>query len=148
MPAFNEEEQIAKLVLQAKQHVDTVVVVDDGSTDMTAAIAQRLGAHVAHHAKNKGYGAALRTCFKTARELDADIMVILDSDGQHDPAYILQFIEALVSFIKGTLMPHMAPVLGTRPEIIKMSRVNRACEYQAERYKGHRKVKCTLLPSS
>jgi glycosyltransferase involved in cell wall biosynthesis len=92
MPAFNEEAQIAKLVLQAQQHVDTVVVVDDGSTDTTAAIAQRLGAHVVTHDKNKGYGGALRTCFKTARELDADMMVILDSDGQHDPAYIPQFL--------------------------------------------------------
>jgi glycosyltransferase involved in cell wall biosynthesis len=95
LPAFNEEANIAKLVLQAQQHVDTVVVVDDGSTDMTAAIAKRLGAHVVQHVKNKGYGAALRTCFETARELDADAMVILDSDGQHDPAYIPHFIEAL-----------------------------------------------------
>ena len=95
MPAFNEEANIAKLVLQAQQYVDTVVVVNDGSTDTTATIAERMGAHVVHHAKNKGYGGALRTCFETARKLDADAMVILDSDGQHDPAYIPQFIEAL-----------------------------------------------------
>jgi glycosyltransferase involved in cell wall biosynthesis len=95
LPAFNEEANIAKLVLQAQQHVDTVVVVDDGSTDMTVAIAKALGAHVVQHVKNKGYGAALRTCFETARELDAEVMVILDSDGQHDPAYIPQFLSAL-----------------------------------------------------
>jgi len=136
MPAFNEEEHIAPLVVKTQQYVDKVVVVDDGSADMTAAIAQRMGAHVVQHPKNKGYGSALRTCFKTARELDADIMVILDSDGQHDPAYIPPFIEALESFIKGTLMPHMAPVLGTRPEMIKMSRMNRACEYQARKVQG------------
>ncbi|HED00788.1 MAG TPA: glycosyltransferase family 2 protein [Proteobacteria bacterium] len=95
LPAFNEEANIAQLVLKTQQYVDKVVVVDDGSTDMTAAIAERLGAHVVQHPKNKGYGAALRTCFETARKLDADVMVILDSDGQHDPAYIPQFLTAL-----------------------------------------------------
>jgi len=92
MPAHNEDERIAKVVLGAKKHVDKVVVVDDGSTDATVEIAEALGALVVRHEENRGYGAALRTCFETARELDADMMVILDSDGQHDPAYILEFI--------------------------------------------------------
>jgi len=89
MPAHNEEGTIAKVVLGAKkQHVDKVVVVDDGSTDSTAEIADALGAMVVRHEENRGYGAALGTCFEMAKELNADIMVILDSDGQHDPAYI------------------------------------------------------------
>jgi len=92
MPAHNEDERIAKVVLGAKKHVDKVVVVDDGSTDTTAEIAEALGALVVRHEENRGYGAALGTCFETARELDADMMVILDSDGQHDPAYIPEFI--------------------------------------------------------
>jgi len=92
MPAHNEDERIAKVVLGAKKHVDKVVVVDDGSTDATVEIAEALGALVVRHEENRGYGAALRTCFETARELDADMMVILDSDGQHDPAYIPEFI--------------------------------------------------------
>ena len=96
MPAHNEEGTIAKVVLGAKkQHVDKVVVVDDGSTDSTAEIADALGAMVVRHKENRGYGAAIRTCFETAKELDADIMVILDSDGQHDPSYIPEFIKAL-----------------------------------------------------
>ena len=95
MPAHNEDERIAKVVLGAKKHVDKVVVVDDGSTDATVEIAEALGALVVRHDENRGYGAALGTCFETARELDADIMVILDSDGQHDPAYIPEFIETL-----------------------------------------------------
>ncbi len=65
-----------------------VVVVDDGSTDSTADIAQAMGAHVIRHPENRGYGGALQTCFKTARDLAADCMVILDSDGQHDPAQV------------------------------------------------------------
>ena len=95
MPAHNEDERIAKVVLGAKKHVDKVVVVDDGSEDMTAEIAEALGAMVVRHKENRGYGAAIRTCFETAKELDADIMVILDSDGQHDPSYIPEFIKAL-----------------------------------------------------
>ena len=83
---------LAKVVLGAKKHVDKVVMVDDGSTDATLEIAEALGALVVRHDENRGYSATLRTCFETARELDADIMVILDSDGQHDPAYIPVFI--------------------------------------------------------
>ena len=66
MPAHNEEEHIAKVVLGAKKHVDKVVVVDDGSTDSTAEIAEALGALVVRHEENRGYGAAIRTCFETA----------------------------------------------------------------------------------
>ena len=96
MPAHNEDERIAKVVLGAKKHVDKVVVVDDGSTDSTAEIAEALGALVVRHKENRGYGAAIRTCFETAKELNADIMVILDSDGQHDPSYIPEFIKAMI----------------------------------------------------
>ena len=66
MPAHNVDEHIAKLVLSAKKLVDKVVVVDDGSEDMTAELAEALGAIVIRHEKNRGYGAAIRTCFETA----------------------------------------------------------------------------------
>ena len=88
MPAYNEEHSIAKMVLGCKKYVDRVVVVDDGSSDATAEIATSLGAHVVRHEWNAGYGAALQTCFKTAREMGADRMVIIDSDGQHNPEEI------------------------------------------------------------
>ena len=101
MPAHNEEGTIAKIILNAKkQHVDKVVVVDDGSEDMTVEIADALGAMVVRHKENRGYGAALRTCFETAKELDADVMVTLDSDGQHDPSYIPDFIKALKTSVE------------------------------------------------
>ena len=95
MPAHNEEERIARVVLGAKKHVDKVVVVDDGSEDMTAEIAEALGAMVVRHEENRSYGAAIRTCFESVKELDAEIMVILDSDGQHDPSFIPDFIKAM-----------------------------------------------------
>jgi glycosyltransferase involved in cell wall biosynthesis len=88
MPAFNEEHTIARVILGAQKFAGKVVVCDDGSTDYTAEIAKHLGADVIRHEKNFGYGAALRSLFKRARELKADVLVTLDGDGQHDPAQI------------------------------------------------------------
>jgi len=95
MPAYNEEHSIARMVRGCKKHVDCVVVVDDGSSDRTAEIAAFEGAHVVRHLKNRGYGAALQTCFETARSLGATEMVIIDSDGQHDPEEIPKLLEPL-----------------------------------------------------
>jgi glycosyltransferase involved in cell wall biosynthesis len=95
IPAYNEERSIARIVTGAKKYVDQVVVVDDGSSDATAEIAESAGAYVIRHEMNGGYGAALRTCFETARTLDADKMVIIDSDGQHDPEEIPKLLRPL-----------------------------------------------------
>lgn len=95
MPAYNEERSIAMMVHGCKKYVDTVVVVDDGSSDSTAETAESAGAYVIRHNMNGGYGAALRTCFETARTLDADKMVIIDSDGQHDPEEIPKLLRPL-----------------------------------------------------
>jgi glycosyltransferase involved in cell wall biosynthesis len=95
MPAYNEERSIARMVQGAKKHVDRVVVVDDGSSDRTAEIAESAGAYVVIHEQNGGYGAALQTCFEVARELGADKMVIIDSDGQHDPDEIPKLLMPL-----------------------------------------------------
>jgi len=95
IPAYEEEKTIARVVLQAQRYVDRVVVCDDGSGDLTAEIAERLGADVVRHERNMGYGSALRTLFEKARELNADIMVILDADGQHDPREIPKLLEPI-----------------------------------------------------
>jgi len=96
IPAYNEELTIAKVVLKARRHVDKVIVCDDGSTDMTAEIAEACGAEVIRHKKNMGYGAAIGSLFRRAREIGADIMVTLDADGQHDPDYIPRLIEPIM----------------------------------------------------
>ncbi len=85
IPAFNEEKAIGSIVLSAKRYVDEVVVVDDGSTDETAWIAEQAGAKVVRHPVNRGYGAAIRSCFDYARNNRAEALVILDGDGQHRP---------------------------------------------------------------
>jgi glycosyltransferase involved in cell wall biosynthesis len=72
------------VILDAQKFADIVVVCDDGSTDLTAKIAERLGADVVKHEQNAGYGAAIRSLFDRAREMGADILVTLDADGQHN----------------------------------------------------------------
>ena len=96
IPAYNEERTIARLVLEAQKYVDVVLVCDDGSTDCTAEIAERMGADVIRHKMNTGYGAATKSLFTTARELNADVLVTFDGDGQHDPNDIPRLIEPVV----------------------------------------------------
>lgn len=84
MPMYNEEETIGSVVTRTLRHVDEVVCIDDGSSDASARIAEACGATVIRHRVNRGYGAALKSLFLHARELDVDALVVLDSDGQHE----------------------------------------------------------------
>ena len=86
LPAFNEEVSIGSVVLRAKQHADRVIVIDDGSSDRTAEVAELAGAEVIRHPENRGKGAALKTGFLAVS--GADAIVTIDTDGQHDPAEI------------------------------------------------------------
>jgi len=95
IPAYNEEKTIARVVLGAQKHAHVVVVCDDGSTDLTSEIAERLGAIVVRHERNVGYGAAMQSLIRRARELKADVLVTLDGDGQHDPAEISRLVKPI-----------------------------------------------------
>jgi len=97
IPAYNEEKTIAKVILKARKYVDKVIVCDDGSTDMTAEIAEALGAEVIRHERNMGYGAAIGSLFEKAREENADIMITLDADGQHNPDDIPRLLKSIVN---------------------------------------------------
>ena len=88
IPAFNEESHIESLVKSTKNYVDSVIVCDDGSTDNTANVAKKAGAKVISHKTNRGYGAALISLFNYARENNAEVMITIDGDGQHDPEQI------------------------------------------------------------
>ena len=94
IPAYNEEKTIAHIVIEASEYGD-VIVCDDGSTDYTGVIAERLGAKVIRHDVNMGYGAALASLFKEAIKLNPTYVVTLDADLQHDPRYIPVLINAL-----------------------------------------------------
>ncbi len=95
IPAYNEEKTIASVILQAQKQVDVVVVCDDGSQDMTAEIAHRLGAIVIRHDQNLGYGNAINSLFKKARALKADFLVTLDADGQHNAKEIQMLVQSI-----------------------------------------------------
>jgi glycosyltransferase involved in cell wall biosynthesis len=96
IPAYNEERFIGSVVLRARACVDAVIVVDDGSRDATAEIAERAGAIVVRHEANRGKGAALTTGFARARELEPAVVVTIDADGQHVAEEIPQVIEPVL----------------------------------------------------
>ena len=83
IPAYNEEKNIALIITKLKKITDSIIVCDDGSSDLTGEIARELGAIVISHPKNMGYGAAIRSLFLKAKELDLDGLITMDADGQH-----------------------------------------------------------------
>jgi len=92
IPCFNTEPFVAAMVPRARKYVDQVIVIDDGSSDGTADAARAAGALVISHNVNSGYGAAIKSCFEVARANAADVLVILDGDGQHNPDEIPQLL--------------------------------------------------------
>ena len=97
LPMYNEEETIGTVIRRTSKFVDQVVCVDDGSSDSSARIAEKCGATVERHRFNRGYGGALKTIFNVARKNNADILITLDSDGQHNPADIPALIEPILA---------------------------------------------------
>lgn len=96
IPCFNEERFIGSVVLKARRYADKVLVIDDGSADASAEVARDAGATVYRHDCNKGYGAAISTSLHKGREQKADILVILDGDGQHDPRYVPSLVKPIL----------------------------------------------------
>ena len=94
LPAYNEEVSIGSIVILTKLYADNVIVVDDGSSDRTAEIARKAGAEVMVHEVNMGKGRALKTGFEAAH--GADIIVTMDSDGQHNPAEIPKLVIPII----------------------------------------------------
>ena len=97
IPAFNEDRFIGSVVLKARGFVDQVIVIDDGSTDETARIAEAAGATVIRQEANSGKAAALNAGFMLARKLNASALVMLDGDGQHSPSDIPAILQPVVS---------------------------------------------------
>ncbi len=93
IPGYNEAPRIGPVIAEARRHLP-VVVVDDGSHDGTAGVAEAAGATVLRQVPNQGKGAALRAGFRHALDAGAAAVVTLDADGQHDPAEIPAFLAA------------------------------------------------------
>lgn len=99
IPAYNESVRIAGVIEDIKRAVPTlpVLVINDGSRDDTAVVARRAGAVVVSHPFNMGYGAAIQTGYKYARDKGYDFLVQLDADGQHDPSSIPALLKPVVA---------------------------------------------------
>ena len=96
IPAFNEEKNIASIILKLKKITNKIIVCNDGSSDLTNKIAEELGVIVINHSKNLGYGAAIRSIFLKAKEMNSEILVTFDADGQHRIEDIQNVVEPIM----------------------------------------------------
>lgn len=96
LPAFNEEKNIASIIIKLKQITKTIIVCDDGSSDLTSKIASELGAITVVHPKNIGYGAAIASLFAKARDIGVESLVTFDADGQHRIEDIKTVLEPII----------------------------------------------------
>src|SRR5262245_40430045 len=96
IPVYNEERHVERVLAEVRRYADHVLVVNDGSTDGTAALlANRQDVEVITHPQNRGYGAALQSAFAHALAHGYDVLVTMDCDGQHEPARIPVLLEAI-----------------------------------------------------
>lgn len=96
IPVFNEERHVLKVIEEVRKFTPRVVVIDDGSTDGTSSLLSQVKhLPVVRHAKNRGYGAAVTSAFCYALETDAEVLVTMDCDGQHEPSRIPVLLEAI-----------------------------------------------------
>ncbi len=110
IPAYNSEATISEIVEKTRRQIDHIVIVDDGSTDETAHLAENAGAYVIKISTNRGKGNALRMAFRYALANGYDAVITLDADLQHDPAEISSFVTRYesdkVEIIVGNRMQH------------------------------------------
>jgi hypothetical protein len=120
IPAHNEMENLPHVFEGLREHAGDldVVVIDDASTDETPAVAARLGAEVVRLPCNLGYGGAVQTGFKYALKKGYDFAVMMDADGQHDPADI---------------SPLLSPVIAGQADLAIGSRFLGVTDYQVGR---------------
>jgi glycosyltransferase involved in cell wall biosynthesis len=95
IPAYNEEKNIAKIIVKLKKIADKIIVCNDGSTDLTSEIAENLGAIVINHTKNRGYGSGIKSILEKSKEIGSELLVTFDGDGQHQVEDIKKIIEPI-----------------------------------------------------
>ncbi len=97
MPAYNEGQYIGKLANEIKEYADEIIVVDDGSTDGTAKLAEKAGAMVIRHESNLGYGVAIQSILNEVRKRTFGVLVIIDADTQHYPSDIPALVKPIAN---------------------------------------------------
>ena len=95
IPAYNEENNIRRVISETKKYINNIIVVDDGSKDKTSEEAKKEGIIVLTHIINLGKGAALKTGCDYAVKQGASQIIVLDADAQHEPSQIPDFLNEL-----------------------------------------------------
>jgi glycosyltransferase involved in cell wall biosynthesis len=117
IPAFNEEKHIGDVVRRTREQLDHVVVVDDGSSDETAARAREAGAEVIVHPENRGKGESIKSGLRYWLERQLTWVVILDADGQHRPEEIDRLIRAAASDGASLLLGNRMKDISSMPPV-------------------------------
>ena len=102
IPAYQDEKHIGDIVRRTRERLDHVLVIDDGSSDQTAQRAREAGAEVIVHDQNRGKGEAIKTGLGQGIDREVAWVILLDSDGQHLPEEIDQFLSAAASVTRPT----------------------------------------------
>jgi len=153
IPAFGEEQKIGNVVRAVKKHGLDVVVVDDGSQDRTADVAEEAGAKVIRLGVNHGKGVALNKAFDYARENSYDALITMDADGQHDPDEVPKFIEAYIRTGIPVLVGNRMAEPESMPRIRRWTNqfmswlLSRAMgQYVPDTQCGFRLYRCDMIP--
>lgn len=152
IPAYNEARTIAGVIVGARDHLP-VLVVDDGSTDETAARAEDAGAQVLRQSPNQGKGAALRRGFRHALDAGYEFVVTLDADGQHDPAEVPKFLDKYTEtgadlIIGARKYSEMPPVRRTSNTIGRWAFSWALGEYVPDNQSGYRLITSRLMQTT
>lgn len=95
IPVYNEEKYVTDVLSRVREYADSILVIDDGSTDKTPMLLARQPVEVIRHAHNRGYGRAMQHAFKWADVARYDWVITMDCDEQHEPAAIPEFMAAI-----------------------------------------------------
>lgn len=121
IPAYYEEKHIADVARRALAQLDTVLVLDDGSTDRTAEAARETGAEVVRHEINRGKGAAIKTGLRELLARGFEYVLILDGDGQHLPEEIPAFLQLAAESRAGVVVGNRMSDLRTMPLVRRLT---------------------------
>jgi glycosyltransferase involved in cell wall biosynthesis len=153
IPAYFEEKHVADVVRRTLAQLDNVLVVDDGSTDATAAAARNAGAEVIVHPQNLGKGESIKAGLRHWLDRKVVYAVILDGDGQHLPEEIARFLEAASStraeLLVGTRMSDVSemPLVRRLTNRYMSNKISRLCGQPIpDTQCGFRMVHRTLIP--
>jgi glycosyltransferase involved in cell wall biosynthesis len=153
IPAYLEEKHIADVVRRTLEQLDSVLVIDDGSADATAATARNAGAEVIVHPQNLGKGESIKTGLRHWLERNFIYAVVLDGDGQHLPEEIECFLEAASStraeLLLGTRMRDVRemPLVRRLVNRYMSNKISRLCGQSiSDTQCGFRMVHRSLIP--